>query len=72
MAVADENPLYVGFRPTLAVIVTWFQSRLLEIDTQIRLASFVMQVSRNAEMLLNPFTSSYLPLCSPCLPLLYP
>lgn len=31
--VARESTLYANFRPTLAIFVTWFQSKLLQTDT---------------------------------------
>lgn len=31
-AIASENSLYEAFRPTMAVFVTWFQSKLLTSD----------------------------------------
>lgn len=31
-AIADRQSLYAGFKPTLAVVITYFQSKLLGIE----------------------------------------
>lgn len=43
--IANSNPIYGDFRPTMAVVVTWFQGRLLRSVQVVRLINADIKLS---------------------------